>query len=56
MMFDFVEAEEKHSPLLQKFYQEQTVVGHVNYAVQRTHSFFSITTDCFPMIFPPSCF
>lgn len=39
-MFDFVEAEEKHSPLLQKFYQEQTVVGHVNFAVQRTHSFF----------------
>ncbi len=39
-MLHLIEAQEKHSPLLQKFFQDQIVSGHVDYSIQRPHSFF----------------
>ncbi|MBY0385969.1 hypothetical protein K2X05_12490 [bacterium] len=39
-MIKLVEAEEKHSPLLQAFFEEQVVHGHVDYSIRRPHNFF----------------
>lgn len=39
-MLNLVEAEEKHSHLLQTFFSEQVLSGHVNYSLYRPNSFF----------------
>jgi len=39
-MLELVEATEQHSALLQKFFQEQIVNGHIDYSVIRPNSFF----------------
>lgn len=39
-MLELIEAQEKHSPLLQKFFSEQVVSAHLDYAVSRAHGFF----------------
>lgn len=39
-MIELVEAQELHSPLLQKFFLDQTVHGHIDYSVFRPNSFF----------------
>jgi hypothetical protein len=39
-MLQLIEAQEKHSPILQKFFASQIVSGHVDYSIQRSHGFF----------------
>lgn len=49
-MLRLIEAEEKHSDLLKKFFENQILTGHVNYSVRRTNSFFDqyrLLTDDF---------
>ncbi len=40
-MIRLVEAEEKHSPLLQAFFEEQVVHGHFDYSIRRPVNFFA---------------
>jgi hypothetical protein len=40
-MLRLIEAEEKHSDLLKKFFEEQIVHGHIDYSVRRPASFFN---------------
>ncbi len=40
-MVRLVEAEEKHSPILRAFFEEQVVHGHVDYSIRRPGSFFN---------------
>jgi hypothetical protein len=40
-MIRLVEAEEKHSPLLQSFFEEQVIHGHVDYSIRRPNNFFN---------------
>jgi hypothetical protein len=39
-MLQLIEAQEKHSPILQKFFSEQIVAGFVEYTISRPHGFF----------------
>ena len=41
MTLKLIEAEEKHSLLLQRFYEEQIVHGHVDFCIHRVGNFFN---------------
>ncbi len=52
-MLQLIQAEERHSELLKKFFEQQIISGHVNYSVRRTNSFFDnyrLLTDDFVTI------